>query len=392
MSALAPRWRVLLGLMVARIAFGFSFQSLPTLAPGIAGDLQLDALAIGTLVGLFMLPGFFIALPGGLLAQRFGERRPLLAGLAAMTIGAAACGFAESYTTLWLARLLSGVGAAVVTVVMTKLVIDWFSGHEIGTAMGLFLGGYPAGIGLALLGLGNFAVPGQWTTGFAITALLCATGLLVAWLTTHPKPALESSGNQSVRLTLREMVLVTCASSVASIYNAGYLVMLGFMPLYLVAEGYEPPVAAAIMGAGVWMSILSVPLGGFVTDKVKRPDTIMIGGALLWAAGMWGAIPLMDSTFGLGILFAVLSLVGAFPVGAMVALGAQATRASSRGLGMGLYYSWFYGTAAAGPALAGYILDQTEPWVTVALVSASGVLAVIFLLFFRTVQRLSGPV
>lgn len=385
---LAPRWRVLLGLLVARIAFGFSFQSLPVLAPGIAEDLRLDGLAVGTLVGLFMLPGFFIALPGGMFAQRLGERRTLLAGLVAMTGGAAACALADSYATLWIARLICGIGGAVVTVVMTKLVIDWFSGQELATAMGLFLGGYPAGIGLALLGLGAFATPTAWHTGFVITTALCAAGLLTAWLTTYPQPGANAPGVRSVRLTLREVILVTSAASVASIYNAGYLVMLGFVPLYLVAEGHTPSIAAAIMGAGVWMSILSVPLGGFVADKLKRPNTIMATGALIWAAGLWGTIPLMDSALALTFLFAILSLVGAFPVGAMVALGAEATRPSSRGLGMGLYYSWFYGAAAVGPAAAGYVVDRTEAWVTIALVSACGVMATIFLLFFRTVQKL----
>jgi MFS family permease len=385
---LAPRWRVLLGLLVARVAFGFSFQSLPVLAPGIAEDLQLDGLAIGTLVGLFMLPGFFIALPGGMLAQRLGERRTLLAGLVAMSGGAAACALAETYDALWVARLVCGIGGAIVTVVMTKLVIDWFSGHELATAMGLFLGGYPAGIGLALIGLGALSTPTTWATGFGITAILCAAGLVAAWLTTFPQPNANLTGKRSVRLTLREVVLVTSAASVASIYNAGYLVMLGFVPMYLVAQGHAPSIAAAIMGAGVWMSILSVPLGGFVADKLKRPNTIMATGALVWATGLWGTIPLMDSALALTFLFAILSLVGAFPVGAMVALGAEATRPSSRGLGMGLYYSWFYGAAAVGPAAAGYILDRTQPWVTIALVSACGILAIIFLLFFRTVQKL----
>ena len=64
----------------------------------------------------------------------------------------------------------------------------------------------------------------------------------------------------------------------------------------------------------------------------------MATGALVWATGLWGTIPLMDSALALTFLFAILSLVGAFPVGAMVALGAEAVilgRAPVYGLAAG---------------------------------------------------------
>ena len=332
---LAPRWRVLLGLLVARVAFGFSFQALPVLAPGIATDLQLDGLAIGTLVRLFVLPGFFIALPGGMLSQRMGKRRTLLAGLVAMNSGAFSCAMSDTYAALWIARLVCGIGGAILSVVMTKLVIDWFTGHELATAMGLFLAGYPGGIGLALIGLGTFATPTTWAAGFGITAILFTAGLLAAWVTTHPQPEATAARMLGAGLSLREIVLVTSAASVASIYNSSYLVMLGFVPLYLIGQGHPPAIAAAIMGAGVWMSILSVPLGSFVTEKLKRPNIIIVVGAVCWAAGLWGT----NSADGFGNRtdrpVCHLSLVGAFPVDAMVALGAEATRPSSRGLDMG---------------------------------------------------------
>ena len=59
------------------------------------------------------------------------------------------------------------------------------------------------------------------------------------------------------------------------------------------------------MGAGVWMSVLSVLLGGFVTDKLKRPNIIMVVGAACWTAGFWGTIPLMDSAIALAALRAI---------------------------------------------------------------------------------------
>lgn len=72
---MATRWIVLAGLVVARVAFAYQFQSLAVVAPGFVGEFGLDALSVGTLVGLYMLPGLFLAIPGGVLSQWVGERR-----------------------------------------------------------------------------------------------------------------------------------------------------------------------------------------------------------------------------------------------------------------------------------------------------------------------------
>ena len=63
---------------------------------------------IGTLIGLFMLPGVVIALPGGLLGQRFSDQRVCAFGLALMVLGGLLVGVSESYALAFAGRLLSG--------------------------------------------------------------------------------------------------------------------------------------------------------------------------------------------------------------------------------------------------------------------------------------------
>jgi hypothetical protein len=42
--------------------------------PGIVGKFGLDALSVGTLVGLYMIPGLVLAIPGGMLSKRAVSR------------------------------------------------------------------------------------------------------------------------------------------------------------------------------------------------------------------------------------------------------------------------------------------------------------------------------
>ena len=103
---MATRWIVLVGLVLARIAFAFQLQSVAVVAPGLIDDFALDVLSVGTLVGSFMLPGLVLAIPGSLIGQWFGERRFLIACLVAMTAGGVICGLAKDYQWLWFGRLV----------------------------------------------------------------------------------------------------------------------------------------------------------------------------------------------------------------------------------------------------------------------------------------------
>jgi MFS family permease len=56
------------------------FQPIPPISTLLVEELGFNFTQIGLLIGLWMLPGVFIALPGGLLAQRFGDKMVVLAG------------------------------------------------------------------------------------------------------------------------------------------------------------------------------------------------------------------------------------------------------------------------------------------------------------------------
>ena len=50
-------------------------------------DFGISFADVGFLIGLYMLPGIVLALPGGMLGQRFGDKRMVCLGLVLMTLG-----------------------------------------------------------------------------------------------------------------------------------------------------------------------------------------------------------------------------------------------------------------------------------------------------------------
>ena len=80
------RWATLLVIFFTRTSLGFQFQSIAALTPFLVAGFDLSYAEVGLLMGLFMLPGVVLALPGGLLGQRFGSFRVVAAGLVLLIV------------------------------------------------------------------------------------------------------------------------------------------------------------------------------------------------------------------------------------------------------------------------------------------------------------------
>src|SRR5258707_14517921 len=81
------RWVALAVLTAARVSMAFQFQSLASVAPILVRDMGLGFADVGFLVGLYMLPGVVLAVPGGWLCERFGDKREVTAGVRLMGAG-----------------------------------------------------------------------------------------------------------------------------------------------------------------------------------------------------------------------------------------------------------------------------------------------------------------
>ena len=111
---MANRWVALAIVFVTRTSMGFQFQSVAAVAPLMVEELQLTWVQLGSLIGLYMLPGAVFALPGWLLGRRFGDRRLVVVSLALMVAGGLATAGAHGFSVAAAGRLLSGpeAGAA----------------------------------------------------------------------------------------------------------------------------------------------------------------------------------------------------------------------------------------------------------------------------------------
>src|SRR5262249_37453054 len=102
-----PRWLALIVLTAARASFGFQFQSIATFTPSLRLEFGVTYADIGFLFGLYMSSGVLVAIPGGMLGQKFGDKRMVCFGLVLMVVGAGLMTIADTYSGLVAGRLLS---------------------------------------------------------------------------------------------------------------------------------------------------------------------------------------------------------------------------------------------------------------------------------------------
>ena len=100
-STLESRWLILAVLFLARTVMACQFQTVGSVGPVLVEALGIGYAQLGTLIGLYMLPGVVFALPGGLLGQRFGPKNVVLAGLVLMVAGGILTGRPRNFRSPW---------------------------------------------------------------------------------------------------------------------------------------------------------------------------------------------------------------------------------------------------------------------------------------------------
>jgi len=385
-ARLPGRWLVLWMLVVVRVAMGYQFQSAASAAPWLISDFGIDYATVGSLVGFYTLPGILIALPGGYLARRVGEKNLLLGGLALMTAGGTLSGLAGDFGWVLGGRLVAAFGVGLLFVGMTKAVGDWFQGGERFLAMALFLNGWPVGIAIALVAQPALGGGLGWHWIFLTSAGLTALGL-VTMLASFRHPPGPHAGDEAAGargLGRRAIVLVTVSGLAWSTINSGHIVLISFAPSFLAARGLGAIEAGAVVSLNMWGVIAGVTLGGWITGRYGRPVAFTAATLLLGAA--LALLFAFDTRYTLWLtLSGFVVLMGA---GVQAALPLEALGAGNRALGLGFFYAlWFLGFALL-PGAAGWTRDVTgDPAAPIVFGAALIALTAPLLGLFRWLQR-----
>jgi MFS family permease len=387
------RWSVLVLLFVARLAIGFQFESVAAAADALSRDFSLSSVQLGALIGLYVVPGLVVAIPGGFLTSRIPDNLFASLGLALMGGGSLVMAGADSYLWLDAGRLLGGAGFTLLTLVFTKMLTEWFQGRELAAAMGVLLASWPCGVALGLLVEPALVAHAGWPVTMVVVAGVCfALGLGVASLYRPPSEPVPSLPLAARRRPNRTEAMLTALAGLAwGGLNLGLVIFFSFGPALLETRGIDPVGAGLIIGLGLWVSIVSLPLGGLIAERVGRPALVIGIGACL------AALPLYLLPFGIQpiALSVLLGLVVGPPSAAVMALPGTILSPATRGIGLGLFYAIYFAEVAVGPMLAGWAADSSAGpaaalWFGAATFLSSGVAAALLTVLHARLRPTPG--
>lgn len=183
-------------------------QILSLMAIPIQTDLQLDDVQIGLLNGfsfvlLYAFAGFFM----GWLIDRYRRRIIVVAGVVIWSLSCVACGLAESFEALFIARVGVGTAEAALVPAVYSMLRDLFPPSRLSLANGVFTVGGSLGIGLSFA-LGGLLIQflasapttlpllgtlRPWQLAFVLAGL---PGIVLAWLMfAVPEPVRRGAPN-----------------------------------------------------------------------------------------------------------------------------------------------------------------------------------------------------
>jgi MFS family permease len=346
---LRNRWGILAVLFAVRATMAFQFQSIAAVAPLLSSQFGVGLADIGVLIGLYFAPGVALALPGGAIGQRFGDKRTVLGALLLMLTGSLVMALAPSWSVQITGRLVSGAGGVILSVQMTKMLTDWFAGKEIATAMAIFVNSWPAGVAVSLLVLPLIGTTWGVSAVHLGVAVLIGCGFILLAVGYQSPVDSAVTSMASVRLERNAAIAVIAAGLIWGLFNVGFALIFSFGPSMLVERGWSIASAGSAISIVLWLAVGSVPLGGYLADRTGRPQLLLVAGCIVSAMLM---LMLPRSSAVISTLVAI-GLVCGNPAGPIMSLPAGVLQPATRAIGMGLFYTMYYAAMMLGPVIGG---------------------------------------
>jgi MFS family permease len=354
-STLRP-WFILAALGLARIAFGYQFQTVASLAPDLMPRYALSYTELGAIIGAYMAMGAFAALPFGVLARRIGDRSVLGGGLVLMVLGALISIWDDDAGTIALGRGVAGFGAVAMIVLQNKVITDWFSGRQFMFAISVSVCAYPIGVGLAQLVLPPLALGFGVRVALGSDVLLAALALALFLGSFRPSPHVLAVSRRLSWPSARECLLLAIAGATWTAYTAGYAAYTAYVPSMLTEQGEGLAVIALVMTLATWGNVPATLFGGGLAGRFGALRVLLAGTAFL-VVGILGAA-LAGAPIGLLLFWAVMvGVLGSIQPGIIMAVGSLSARPENRAVGMALFYSLYYAGGSVGPAFCGWMAD-----------------------------------
>lgn len=365
--------------------------TLPPLFIAIQADLGVSFFQLGLIMTAYSVTTGVLQTPVGLYLHRIGARNLLIAGLALNAAAICGAGIVSSFEAIMVLMLLAGVGNSVFHPVDYALLSSSIDESRIGRAFSLHSFGGTAGFAASPLVIYTLADIWDWRTALIVVG---AAGVALAIIIAIFRSALhDNSGEEQAAakaagatktgwraLMTRPILVFFAFFTLLAAAGSG----LTNFSIVSMAQVYnvDVKVASSALTAFLILSAAGVLMGGYLADKTRRHDLVLV---LTYSTSAACLILIASQILPFWIVVGVFSVSGLMR--GMVnpsrdVMVRAASPAGQIGATFGFVTTGFTVGAAAAPMLYGWLMDTGSAdlvfWVAAGFIVSGVILVVVF--------------
>ena len=272
----------------AGVAAALHVGKIPPALPELRQAFGLSLLQASYLISALQMASVTMGIVGGMMADRLGPKRVMIAGLGLLTLGSLVSTLVGNAWLLLLLRLVESVGF-----MLTVLPGPSLLRRSLGSAMSRWLGIWgsymPSGMALAMICSPPLLSLGGWHLPWSLAAAASALVLLAVLLSVQADPARSSAQAgvvQLIRMTVSSPGPWLLALAFGC-YAAQWMSVFAFLPTIYSEAGIAMSRAGPLSAFAVAVNIIGNLLGGFAVQRRIPVPAVMVFAALTMASMSW---------------------------------------------------------------------------------------------------------
>lgn len=332
----------------------------PVILPQLSAEFDLTLTTAGLLVTIIWLAYALGQVPGGILADRHGERELLTAGTLLFAFGIVLVVLSPTAGFLFFATGLAGVGLSLFPIARITALSNIYPnrlGHTIGITMAT--GDISQTVIPPIAGV--LAATVAWQVGLGFVLPLLVSIAIAIWLTVprniSSTTEVDENPTRSVQYVLKEIRQPTLILAGGILFTHMFIwqTFSAFYPTYLInVKGFSPAIASGLFSLFFAVGVIVKPVGGMAYDRIgiRRSLPIILSGSVI------GFVILPVAT-GFLELVAVTALIGTMLGSGTITQSflADTIPKDILGTGLGTIRSTASTLGAMGPVLFGAVAE-----------------------------------
>ncbi len=327
-------------------------MSIKSILPVLKTQFSSSHSQIGFAVAALIIGYSVMQIPSGYLSDMVKKRNVIIPGILLSSIGLMLASFSKSLLSLVSLLFLTGLGLGTYYPAGMGLITEWFSRDARGKAIGFHETASSAGSIIGPLTAGLLVTLYGWEIGFKVFSVSILSTIPLIYFFGKEKNEVinENSFNwiNDVRPLLPLIIIFTLIAS-------SWMGFTTYLTSYLTNIGFSEGLAGGMFSIMPAISLISMPVAGHFSDKIRRKKLIMI--LLLVSSPFIYLISYIESFILINVFLVIIgsTMFASYPV--VVTYISDKIPNEITGSGFGVVNALGMGISALASPAVGYVID-----------------------------------